>query len=207
MCIDKPCVSRSMQFGKFGGRCKSLQRGISWTEGFYFSHSSDQSAEDQSANRKSPSAFTAGEVRGLCPPAFEWPPAIVRSSLTTATHSPPNEKTQRWCSGEGQNPDLIDLFLSAKLRTRSSPGPEASLPPLDHVEHPVTDALWTSQTTITQNHNESACLWASKCFDWKTGNIKKKRGGGSAEDVGELKAPFGSWKIFKSAASWFVIHL
>lgn len=136
-----------MHFGKFGGRCKSLQNGPSWKEGFYFS------AEEEMS---SPSAFTAGEVRDLCPPALKWPLTIVRSSLTPANQSPPDEKIQLWCSGEGQNPDLIDWFLLAKLRTRSSPGFKALLSPMDHVKHPATDILWTSQTIITQNHNESA---------------------------------------------------
>lgn len=70
MCIDKTFFSHSMQFGKFGGRCKSLQSGTSWKEGFLLLINlfQDQSAEEEMS---SPSAFTAGEVRDLCPPALK----------------------------------------------------------------------------------------------------------------------------------------
>lgn len=166
MCIDKPFVSRSMHFGQFGGRCKSLQSGKSWKEGFNSCYSSV--AEEEIS---SPSAFTAGEVRGLCPPALRWPLAIVRSSLATANQSPPNDKTQLWCSGDSQNPDLICLFLLAKLITRSSPGFEALLPLMTTSNTWWQMFLWTSQT-ITQNHNESAPARASQCFDCETDKIK-----------------------------------
>lgn len=128
-------VPRSVRFGKFGGRCKSLQcwmiswmraameRGVllmlGWVVVICFKEISLQ-------ERKwtPPSSFISGEVRGLCPPAFKWPLASLRSSRTRQLWTKALlKKTPKhlWHSGESQKTDQIFIFPSPKLERAGKP--------------------------------------------------------------------------------------
>lgn len=128
-------VPRSVRFGKFGGRCKSsqcwmiswmraaMERGVllmlGWVVVICFKEISLQ-------ERKwtPPSSFISGEVRGLCPPAFKWPLASLRSSRTRQLWTKALlKKTPKhlWHSGESQKTDQIFIFPSPKLERAGKP--------------------------------------------------------------------------------------
>lgn len=129
-------VPRSMLFGKFGGRCKSLQcwmiswmcaameRGVllmlGWVVVICFKEISLQERKITP-----PSSFISGEVRGLCPPAFKWPLASLRSSQTrqqwTKALLKKNPSLAQWWKSENWSDFHISLTKVRESREADSP--------------------------------------------------------------------------------------
>lgn len=94
-------IPHSVCFGKFGGRRKSLQCWIkscmrAAMERRVFAYVCFNEISLQKRKLTPHSSFTAGEVRGLCPPAFKWPLAMSQglSDKTTRNQSPPGKKNK-----------------------------------------------------------------------------------------------------------------
>lgn len=103
-------IPHSICFGKFGGRCKSLQCWMkscmcAAMERRVFAYVCFNEISLQKRKLSPHSSFAAGEVRGLCPPALKWPLAMSQglSDKTTMNQSPPRKKTQKERNKTKQN--------------------------------------------------------------------------------------------------------
>lgn len=126
-------IPHSVCFGKFGGRCKSLQCWMkscmcAAMERRVFAYVCFNEISLQKRKLTPHLSFTAGEVRGLCPPAFKWPLSQGLSDKTTMNQSPPRKKKQKqnnakhlWRSGESQKTVPIFMIPSLKLERAGKP--------------------------------------------------------------------------------------
>lgn len=159
MCIDKPFVSRSVHFGQFGGRCKSLQSGKSWKEGFnslFISLQKNTWALPQHHGRGGKGSLPTSlhvapgycqELSGNCTPKPSW-----WQNTTLVQRRRSESRSDLLISLSKVNDQILTRFwgFTAPFWTTSNTWWKTF--------------LWTSQTMITQNHNESAPAGASRCL-------------------------------------------
>lgn len=151
----------------------------------------------------SPSAFTAGEVRDLCPPALKWPLAIVRSSVTPANQSPPDEKNTtlvQWWSSEFWSDWIISL---RKVKNQILTWFQGFTAPDEPCQTPGDRRLMD----FTDDHySKSQWKCTSQYFEWKNDMIKmgcNKRVDRCSKSLGWF---MGGWKICCQSSRFMLLY-
>lgn len=161
-----------MHFGQFGGRCKSLQSGKSWKEELNSCYSLILRSVCRRRNELSLSVHGRGG-EGSLPTSLKVTPGYCQELSGNCKPKPSkwqNTTLVQWRRSQSWSDLLISLSKGANQILTRFWGFPAPFWTTSNTRWWTFS--WTSQTTITQNHNESAPAAASRCFDCKPDMIK-----------------------------------